>query len=92
MPPPKETFVVSGPFVVLDHEPGEEFEGPLPDWVDRKALLESGAVKVKGSETQKVACPVCKAAKKAANFPDLDALAAHYKKDHPALEPPEKEE
>lgn len=94
MPPEARKYVVTGPFEVLGHKPGEEFEGPLPEWVNEEALLESGVVQYDKGPQPRVSCPACAAEgkKKAVTFPNLGDLEAHYREKHPALEPPGAEE
>ncbi len=88
----EKTYHVSGPFEVLGHQPGETFAGPLPDWVIESALLESGALAVEGGQTR-ISCPACAAEGKSRPpaFDDHGALADHYRKMHPALEPPKED-
>lgn len=93
----KQTYEVTGQNEVLGHQPGETFEGPLPEWIIEEALLASGALSIvegkKSEPVEKIVCPACaETMKRPPKFDSHDELVAHYADKHPALAPPEKEE
>lgn len=90
-------YKVVGAFSFLGHNPGESFDGPLPEEILEDAALEGGVIAIVDGKDEgspaavKVfACPACKAEgkKKAVQFSSHDGLVTHYHEQHPALEPP----
>lgn len=89
----KLRYTVVGPHSTLGHAPGESFDYTLTT-SDEAYYFNAGhlALAKDSPPPEPIKCGYCAehgtAAEKKATFDDLEALQAHYREEHPALEPP----
>lgn len=92
----KKEYTVTGPFPVLDHDPGKAFKAEIePEheaYLLKQGLLKRGGTSADGEDAapEKVPCPACVeyGLKQPPKFDDLGALQDHYAEKHPALVAP----